>query len=222
MNSFFDMIYNYRFLILPLIEDYAGLMETLLIKLHPPHDIFIAGNKSINGSGWDFQLHEIPLTVQGVEFFRELTPDKCLVCVMTVFFRISAVKRYNQTQTGCVAIVMYINKIVELIVVLGRWHTIQCFCIKITAVRYIGSNHISMPTLTHLPPWKKWQPFWQTTFSNAFLWMKMIEFKFKFHWNVSPIDNKATLVQVMAWCRTGDKPLPEAMLIQFIDTYMRH
>ena len=39
---------------------------------------------------------------------------------------------------------------------------------------------------------------------------------------VSPIDNKAALVQVMAWCRTGDKPLPEAMLIQFIDAYMRH
>ena len=26
------------------------------------------------------------------------------------------------------------------------------------------------------------------------------------------IDNKSTLVQVMAWCRTGDKPLPEPML----------
>ena len=24
----------------------------------------------------------------------------------------------------------------------------------------------------------------------------------------SPIDNKPTLVQAMAWCRTGDKPLP--------------
>ena len=26
------------------------------------------------------------------------------------------------------------------------------------------------------------------------------------------IDNKSTLVQVMAWCRTGDKPLPKPML----------
>ena len=72
----FDKIYNYRFLILPLIEDYTGLMETLLIKLHQPHDIFIAGNKSINGSGWDFQLHEIPFVIQGMELFRELTSDK--------------------------------------------------------------------------------------------------------------------------------------------------
>ena len=38
----------------------------------------------------------------------------------------------------------------------------------------------------------------------------------------SPIDNKLALVQVMVWRRTGDKPLPAPMLIQFIDTYMRH
>ena len=37
-----------------------------------------------------------------------------------------------------------------------------------------------------------------------------------------PIDNKPALVQVMAWRRTGDKPLPEPMLTQFIDAYMRH
>ena len=34
-------------------------------------------------------------------------------------------------------------------------------------------------------------------------------------------DNKAALDQVMAWHRTGDKPLPEPMLIQFTDAYMR-
>ena len=28
----------------------------------------------------------------------------------------------------------------------------------------------------------------------------------------SPIDNKPALVQIMAWRRTGDKPLPEPML----------
>ena len=36
-----------------------------------------------------------------------------------------------------------------------------------------------------------------------------------------PIDNKSALVQVIAWCRTGDKPLPEAMMTQFNDAYMR-
>ena len=38
----------------------------------------------------------------------------------------------------------------------------------------------------------------------------------------SPIDNKPALVKVMAWRRTGDKPLPEPMLTQFTDAYMRH
>ena len=33
---------------------------------------------------------------------------------------------------------------------------------------------------------EKRPPFWQATFSNAFCWLKMIEFKFKFHWNLSP------------------------------------
>ena len=37
-----------------------------------------------------------------------------------------------------------------------------------------------------------------------------------------PIDNRATLVQVMAGHRTGDKPLPEPMLTQFTDAYMWH
>ena len=37
-----------------------------------------------------------------------------------------------------------------------------------------------------------------------------------------PIDNKSALVKVMAWRRTGDKPLPEAMMTQFNDAYMRH
>ena len=38
----------------------------------------------------------------------------------------------------------------------------------------------------------------------------------------SPIDNKSALVQVMAWRRTGDKLLPEPMMTQFTDAYMRH
>ena len=36
----------------------------------------------------------------------------------------------------------------------------------------------------------------------------------------SPIDNKPALVQVMAWCWTDNKSLPEPMLTQFTDAYM--
>ena len=39
---------------------------------------------------------------------------------------------------------------------------------------------------------------------------------------MGPIDNKSALVQVMAWRRTGYKPLPEPMLAQFTDAYMGH
>ena len=39
--------------------------------------------------------------------------------------------------------------------------------------------------------------------------------------SMSAIDNKPVLVQVMAWRRTGDKPLPESMPTQFTDAYMR-
>ena len=35
----------------------------------------------------------------------------------------------------------------------------------------------------------------------------------------SPIDNKPALVQVMAWRRIGDRPLPEPMTAQFTDAY---
>ena len=42
------------------------------------------------------------------------------------------------------------------------------------------------------------------------------------HGDAFYIDNKLTLVQVMAWRRTGDKPLSEPMLTRFIDAYMRH
>ena len=36
------------------------------------------------------------------------------------------------------------------------------------------------------------------------------------------IDNKLALVQVMVWPRTGAKSLPEPMLTQFADAYIRH
>ena len=36
------------------------------------------------------------------------------------------------------------------------------------------------------------------------------------------IDNKGAFVQVIAWCRIGDKPMSEPKLIQFTDDYMRH
>ena len=53
----------------------------------------------------------------------------------------------------------------------------------------------------------------------------MFEIRLQRHWNYipkGPIDNKSALVQVMAWHRTGDKPLSEPIQTQFADAYMRH
>ena len=59
--------------------------------------------------------------------------------------------------------------------------------------------------------WKKGRHFADHLLSEIAL-MKNFVFWFKFHWSFFPkglVDNKAPLVQVLAWCRTGDKPLPE-------------
>ena len=63
----------------------------------------------------------------------------------------------------------------------------------------------------------------QTTCSSAFSSMKMYECWLKFHWSFFlrfqltiskvPINNIKALVQIMAWCRPGDKPLSDPMLV---------
>ena len=40
--------------------------------------------------------------------------------------------------------------------------------------------------------------------------------------SMSSVDNKPALVQIMVWRRIGEKPLPEPMMTQFTDAYMRH
>ena len=56
----------------------------------------------------------------------------------------------------------------------------------------------------------------QTTFSRAFSSMKIVVFFIKFslkYVRKGPIDNNPALVQLMAWRRSGDKPLSEPMMI---------
>ena len=49
----------------------------------------------------------------------------------------------------------------------------------------------------------------------------LIEISLKFV-SKSPINNNPALVQIMAWCQIGDKPLSEPMLTWFTDEYMQH
>ena len=53
--------------------------------------------------------------------------------------------------------------------------------------------------------------------------MKSFLFWFEFQWSLQDrINYKSTMVQVMAWRQTGNKPLPEPIMTQFIDAYIWH
>ena len=55
----------------------------------------------------------------------------------------------------------------------------------------------------------------QTTFSHAFSRMKMYTISKKFVPN-GPLNNIPALVQIMAWRRSGDKPLSEPMMVSLL------
>ena len=68
--------------------------------------------------------------------------------------------------------------------------------------------------------WDKMDAILQTIFSNAFSLMKMLQLRLKFYWSLfpikGPINNIPALVQIMAWCRPGDKPLSEPMMVNLL------
>ena len=61
------------------------------------------------------------------------------------------------------------------------------------------------------PPPTKWPPFRRRNFQMHFHEWNVLCFDLNFNdvCSKGPIDNNSTLVQVMAWHRTGDKPFPE-------------
>ena len=62
-------------------------------------------------------------------------------------------------------------------------------------------------------------PISQTTFSNAFSWMEMFQFRLKLPWGFvpkDPINNIVALVQIMAWRCPDDKPLSEAKMVNLL------
>ena len=93
----------------------------------------------------------------------------------------------------------------------------------ITLHHAFGNHHFrKVPIavmLTRSPPGQNGHHFANDSFECIFMNEKfciLIEFSLKFVPR-GLIDNEAALVPVMAWHRTGDKPLPEPMLIQFLD-----
>ena len=57
----------------------------------------------------------------------------------------------------------------------------------------------------------------QTTMSSAFSRIKMLEYRLKFHWSLFlrvQLTISQQWYQLMAWCRPGDKPLSEPMMVR--------
>ena len=97
-----------------------------------------------------------------------------------------------------------------------QWSCTCCLCFKL--VLFLSRRYINLSL-----PWKKWSPFRRWYFRCIFVKEKfciLIKISLKFvpkGW----IDNPK-LVQIMVWCRIGDKPLSEPMLTRFTDTFMQH
>ena len=94
-----------------------------------------------------------------------------------------------------------------------------CYCFRIT-------NDQSCYHMTNLSYWcrDKRRHFADHIFKfislNENIWTSInISLKFV---PEGRIKNISTLVQIMAWYQTGDKPLPEPMSVCCTDTYMRH
>ena len=88
----------------------------------------------------------------------------------------------------------------------------------------LAIQHTKLLLLTHLPLNKMAATLADDNFKFIFLNENdriLIPFSLKFV-SRSPIDNTPALVQVMAWCRTDDKPLPAPILTKFTDAKMRH
>ena len=106
---------------------------------------------------------------------------------------------------------------------MALWKRLKCHQYMHRFWQTVATQHVWLGVLTHLPL-DKMAANLADNFKCIFLNEKdriPIQISLKFV-PKSAIDNKPTLAEVMAWCQTGDKPLPEPMLTLFIDAYMRH
>ena len=88
-------------------------------------------------------------------------------------------------------------------------------------MRCVNAGNIIPAHLNCLTHWgrDKMDDIFQTTFSNAFSWMKIYEFRLSFSLKFvpkGPINKIPALVQIMAWRLPGDKPLSEPTLVSLL------
>ena len=100
-------------------------------------------------------------------------------------------------------------------------NSIHCFIWYI--INYPKPNFIG-GLLNSSPPGQNGRHLADDVFRCIFMNEKfcvLIEISLKFV-PKGPIGNSPTLVQIMAWRRIGDKPLPDPMLTRLTDTYLRY
>ena len=122
----------------------------------------------------------------------------------------------NQVLSPCIS-----SSAVSLMEILHWYYDMKMIACRNTHHGWMHTQHaIAMISfLSILTHWgrDKMDAVSQTTLSKAFSWMKMLEFRLRFHWSLflykGPINNSPALVQIMAWRRSGDKPLSEPMLV---------
>ena len=113
---------------------------------------------------------------------------------------------------------------VEIIHILYGFFTVVALSVSMLVKQYWRMNKIdhyqntTKFALTHLPL-DKCPPFRRQYFQMHFCILIEISLKFV---PKGPIDNNPALVQIMAWCRIGDKPLSQPMMNRFTDAYMWH
>ena len=89
---------------------------------------------------------------------------------------------------------------------------------------WYGTLELNSPTLNTLRLRQNGHYFADDTFKCIFLNETLrisnkISLKFV---PKGPINNIPALVEIMAWYRSGDKPLSEPMMVKITDAYMRH
>ena len=84
----------------------------------------------------------------------------------------------------------------------------------------IEDNYLIFQGPMSLPHWgrDKMDAISQTTLSNAFSWLKMLDVRISINISLKYvprglINNIPALIQIMAWRRPGDKPLSEPMVV---------
>ena len=98
----------------------------------------------------------------------------------------------------------------------SRYHSWSC--VSINSVTSPKDQWVN--TLRPRQNGRHFPDIFKCIFLNENLWIS-IKISLKFV-HKGPINNTPALLQTMAWRRTGDKPLSEAMVVCSTDAYMRY